>query len=66
MVVFINLIISGRIGCAENVEVLNSVKKKRNTLYKVKQRKANWIGRILRKNRFRKTVIEGNIEWTGR
>jgi len=41
-------------------------RKKRNTLHKVKRRKANWIGRILRKNCFLKTFIEGNIERTGR
>ena len=79
IVEFINLIISDRIGRAENVEVLHSAKRKkekekekkkkkekRKTLRRVKQRKATWIGRILRKNCFLKTVIEGNIEGKSR
>jgi hypothetical protein len=51
-------------------EVLNRVKDDRNILYKIKRRKANWIGQILRGNCLLKHVIEGQlegrIEMTGR
>jgi hypothetical protein len=46
------------------------VKKERNILHKIKRRKANWIGHILRRNCLLKHVIEGKlevrIEMTGR
>jgi hypothetical protein len=48
------------------------VKEERNMLYKIKRRKANWIGHVLRRNCLLKHVIEGNIlvdgkeEGTGR
>jgi ribosomal 50S subunit-associated protein YjgA (DUF615 family) len=43
-------------------EVLHIVKEERNVLHRVKRRKANWIGHILRRNCFIKHVIEGTIE----
>jgi hypothetical protein len=50
--------------------VLCRVKEKRNILHTIKRRKANWIGRILRRNCLLKHVIDGNlerrIEMTGR
>jgi hypothetical protein len=53
-----------------NGEVLHRVKEERNILYKIKRRKANWIGHILRRNNVLKHVIEGKldgrIEMTGR
>jgi hypothetical protein len=53
-----------------NEEVLRRVKEERNILHTIKRRKANWIGRILRRNCFLKHVIEGKlegrIEMTGR
>jgi hypothetical protein len=45
-----------------NEEVLHRVKKERNILHKIKIRKVNWIGHILRRNCLLKHVIEGKIE----
>jgi hypothetical protein len=45
-----------------NEEVLHSVKEERNILHKIKRRKANWIGHILRRNFILKHVIEGKLE----
>ena len=36
--------------------------KKRNILYEIRKRKANWTGHILRRNCFLKQVIEGKIK----
>jgi hypothetical protein len=51
-------------------EVLLRVKEQRNILYEVSQRKANWIGHILRRNCFLQQVIErklkGAMKVTGR
>jgi hypothetical protein len=53
-----------------NEEVLHRLKEERNILHKIKRRKANWIGHILRRNCLLKHVIEGKlqgrIEMTGR
>ena len=53
-----------------NEEVLLRVKEQRNILHKIRKRKANWIGHILRRNCLVQRVIEGNIkggiEVTGR
>ena len=53
-----------------NEEVLLRVKKQRNILHEISKRKANWIGRILRRNRLLQRDIEGTIgggkEVTGR
>jgi hypothetical protein len=55
-----------------NEEVLrvHRVKEERNILHKIKRRKANWIGHILRINCLMKHAIEGKlegrIEMTGR
>jgi hypothetical protein len=38
------------------------VKEERNSLQTIKRKKANWIGRILRRNCLLKRVIEGQIE----
>jgi hypothetical protein len=43
-----------------NEEVLQIVKEESNVLQTVKRRKANWIGRILRRNCLLKHVIEGH------
>jgi hypothetical protein len=45
-----------------NEEVLHRVKEERNILQTIERRKANWIGRILRRNCRLKQVIEGKIE----
>ena len=45
-----------------NVEVLLRVNAQRNILHEIRKRKANWIGRILRRNRLIKQVIEGKIK----
>jgi hypothetical protein len=37
-----------------------------NIVYKIKHRKANWIGHILRRNCLLKYVIEGKIQGTRR
>jgi hypothetical protein len=53
-----------------NEEVLLRVKEQRNILHKIRKRKANWIGHILRRNCLPQRVIEGKmkggIEVTGR
>ena len=53
-----------------NEEVLLRVKEQRNILHKIRKRKANWIGDILRRNGLLQRVIEGKIkggiEVTGR
>jgi hypothetical protein len=53
-----------------NEEVLHRVQEERNILRKIKRRKDNWIGHILRRNCLVKYVIEGKlegrIEMTGR
>jgi hypothetical protein len=53
-----------------NEEVLHTVKERRNILDTIKQRKANCIGNILRRNCLLKQVMEvkteGWVEVTGR
>jgi hypothetical protein len=53
-----------------NEEVLLRRKEKRNILHKIHDRKANWIGHILRRNcllqRDNEGKIQGGIEVTGR
>jgi hypothetical protein len=46
----------------KNKEVLERVKEERNFLHTVKQRNANWIGYILRRNCLLKRVFEGKIK----
>ena len=43
-------------------DVLLSVKKQTNSLHKIRKRKANWIGHILRRNCHLQRVIEGKIK----
>jgi hypothetical protein len=43
-------------------EVLLRVNEQRNILHEIRQRKANWIGHILRRNCLPKQVIEGKIK----
>jgi hypothetical protein len=45
-----------------NAEVLHTVKEERNVIHTVKNRKGNWIGRILCRNSRLKQVIEGKIQ----
>ena len=45
-----------------NEEVLLRVNEQRNILHEIRKRKANWIGHILRRNRFLKQVIERKIK----
>jgi len=45
-----------------NEEVLLRVKEQRNILHKIKKRKANWIGHILRRNCLLQRIIEGKIK----
>jgi hypothetical protein len=42
--------------------VLLRVSEQRNILHEIRKRKANWIGRILRRNCLLKEVIEGKIK----
>ena len=53
-----------------NKEVLLRVNEQRNILHGISERKANWIGHILRRNCLLQRVIEGKIkgeiEVTGR
>ena len=44
-----------------NEEVLLRVNEQRNILHKIRTRKANWIGHILRRNCLLKQVIKGKI-----
>jgi hypothetical protein len=43
-------------------EVLQRVKEERNIIRKIKRRRANWIGNMLRRNCLLKHVTDGNIE----
>jgi hypothetical protein len=45
-----------------NDEVLLRVSEQRNILHEIRNRKANWIGHILRRNCLLKEVIEGKIQ----
>jgi hypothetical protein len=45
-----------------NEDVLLRVKEQRNILYKIRKRKANWIGHILHRNCLLQWVIEGKIK----
>jgi hypothetical protein len=45
-----------------NEEVLQRLKEERKILHAANERKANWIGHILRRNCLLKHVIEGKIE----
>jgi hypothetical protein len=61
------------ISCTDRVrneEVLLRVKEQRNILHEISNRKANWIGHILRRNCVLQQVLEGKIkggiEMTGR
>jgi len=45
-----------------NKEVLLRVNEQRNILHEIRNRKANWVGHILRRNCLLKHVIEGKIE----
>jgi hypothetical protein len=47
-------------------EALQRVKEERNIPLKLKRKKANWTGHILRRNCSLKHVIEGNIKGTRR
>jgi hypothetical protein len=54
-----------KISCTDRVrneEVLHTVKEERNILYKIKRRKAEWIGHILCRNSLLKHVIQGNLQ----
>jgi hypothetical protein len=46
----------------KNEEVLHTVKQKRNFLYAMKRKMANWVDRMLRRNCLLKHVIEGKRE----
>jgi hypothetical protein len=45
-----------------NEDVLLRVKEQRNILHKIRKRKANWIGHILRGNCILQRFIEGKIQ----
>ena len=45
-----------------NEDVLLRVKEQRNILHEIRKRKANWIGRILRRNCLLQRVTEGKIQ----
>jgi hypothetical protein len=54
----------------KNKDVLHTVKGERTIIHTMKNRKANWIGHIVRKNcplkHITEGTIEGRIEVTGR
>jgi len=45
-----------------NEDVLLRVKEQRNILHEIRERKANWIGHILRRNCLLQRVTEGKIQ----
>jgi hypothetical protein len=45
-----------------NEDVLLRVKEQRNILHKIRKRKANWIGHILRRNCILQWITEGKIQ----
>jgi len=45
-----------------NEDALLRVKEQRNILHKIRKRKANWIGHILRRNCLLQWAIEGKIK----
>ena len=47
-------------------DVVHGVKEEANIVYKVKRRKTNWIGYMLRKNFLLKHITEEKIEWMKR
>ena len=48
-----------------NEYVLRRVTEERNILHKIKRRKANWVGHVLRRDDLLKYVIEGKIKMKG-
>jgi hypothetical protein len=46
----------------KNEEVLHRVTEERIILHRVNRRKANWLGKVLRRNCLLKHAIEGKIE----
>jgi len=50
------------IDCAGNEEVLHRVKEDRNSLHKIKRKKANWTGHTLGTNCLIKHVSEGTTQ----
>jgi len=50
----------GWYGLARNEEGLHRVKEGRNILHKIKRKRANWIGYILRGRCLHRVAIEGN------
>jgi hypothetical protein len=52
--------------CVNNETVLHRVKEERNILHRIRRRKANWIGYILRRNCLLSHIIEGKISGTRR
>jgi len=44
------------------VNLLLRIKEQRNILHEIRKRKANWIGRILRRNCLLQRVIKGKIQ----
>jgi hypothetical protein len=59
-----------KISWTDHVRNEDEVKEQRNILHEIRKRKANWIGRILRRNcllqRLTEGKIDGWIEVTGR
>ena len=54
-----------KINCTDHVrneEVLPRANEQRNILHEIRNRKANWIGHILRRNCLLQQVIEGKIK----
>jgi len=43
-------------------EILHRVEEESNTLHRIKRRKDNWVGHILRRNCLLKHAIEGKME----
>lgn len=49
-----------------NEEVLSRVGEKKSIIHTIRQRKANWVGHILRRNCLLHDVVEGRLEGTTR
>ena len=57
-----NNIVPTTVATCFRIEVLLRVNEQRNILHEIRNRKANWIGHILRRNCLLQQVIEGKIK----
>jgi hypothetical protein len=51
-------------GRVKNEIILQTFNEEDNILHKIKRRRANWVGHILRRDYLLKHIIEGKLEGT--